>query len=131
MLSDRLLDAERQRDDIVQRLDSHKRAAARAEKDWELERNNLHVSLPGCGPAVMIHTGPLSRPSELYTCAPFALPLHMCSLPPCLMVNKVTALGASGTSTSCGCVSADQRHLGSGVCTLSNNPHCRRPRCSV
>ncbi len=43
MLSGRLQDAERQRDDVAQRLDSQKRAAARAEKDWELERNNLHV----------------------------------------------------------------------------------------
>jgi hypothetical protein len=43
LLSDRLLDAERQRDDVVQRLDSYKRASARADKDWELERNNLHV----------------------------------------------------------------------------------------
>lgn len=44
LLSDRLLEAERQRDDVMQRLDSYKRAAARAEKDWELERNNLQVS---------------------------------------------------------------------------------------
>jgi hypothetical protein len=44
MLSGRLQDAERQRDDVSQRLDSYKRAAARAEKDWEFERNNLHVS---------------------------------------------------------------------------------------
>jgi hypothetical protein len=43
LLSGRLMDAERQRDDVMQRLDSRKRAAARAEKDWELERNNLHV----------------------------------------------------------------------------------------
>lgn len=43
MLSGRLMDAERQRDDVMQCLDSYKRAAARAEKDWELERNNLHV----------------------------------------------------------------------------------------
>lgn len=43
MLSERLQDAERQRDDVVQRLDSYKRAAARVEKDWELQRNNLHV----------------------------------------------------------------------------------------
>lgn len=45
MLSGRLLDAERQRNDVMQRLDSYKRAAARAEKDWELERNNLHVGV--------------------------------------------------------------------------------------
>lgn len=44
MLSGRLQDAERQRNDVSQRLDSYKRAAARAEKDWEFERNNLHVS---------------------------------------------------------------------------------------
>lgn len=37
------MDAERQRDDVAQKLDSYKRAAARAEKDWELERNNLLV----------------------------------------------------------------------------------------
>jgi hypothetical protein len=50
LMSDRLLDAERQRDDVVQKLDSYKRAAGRAEKEWELERNNLHVrTTPGSG----------------------------------------------------------------------------------
>lgn len=43
MLSERLLDAERQREDVMQKLDIHKRTSARAEKDWELQRNNLHV----------------------------------------------------------------------------------------
>lgn len=52
MLSERLSDAERQRDEVMQRLDSCKRAAARAEKDWELERNNLHVSSGGVGVCV-------------------------------------------------------------------------------
>lgn len=77
MLSDRLLDAERQRDDIMQRLDSHKRAAARAEKDWQLERNNLHVSRSGCGPAVVIHKGSVQAVGGVhadkhsrYICAP-------------------------------------------------------------
>jgi hypothetical protein len=72
MLSDRLLDAERQRDDIVQRLDSHRRAAARAEKDWELERNNLHVSLPLAGHAALSSRlcckAHASRPSQLAVC---------------------------------------------------------------
>jgi hypothetical protein len=52
MLSGRLMDAERQRDDVMQRLHSYKRAAARAEKDWELERNNLHVGVKGLLPLV-------------------------------------------------------------------------------
>lgn len=49
LLSDRLLDTERHRDGVMQRLDSCKRAAARAEKDWELERNNLHVRTTPAG----------------------------------------------------------------------------------
>lgn len=49
MLSERLLDAERQREDVMQKLDIHKRTSARAEKDWELQRNNLHVCDSGRG----------------------------------------------------------------------------------
>ncbi|KAF6264159.1 hypothetical protein COO60DRAFT_1698426 [Scenedesmus sp. NREL 46B-D3] len=40
-LSDRLAEAERARDDAVQKLDSHKRAAARSEREWELQRQQL------------------------------------------------------------------------------------------
>jgi hypothetical protein len=42
-LSDRLAEAERARDDAAQKLDSHKRAAARSEREWELERQQLQV----------------------------------------------------------------------------------------
>jgi hypothetical protein len=41
---ERLAEAERARDDAVQKLDSHKRAAARSEREWELERQQLQVN---------------------------------------------------------------------------------------
>jgi hypothetical protein len=44
-LPERLAEAERARDDAVQKLDSHKRAAARSEREWELERQQLQVRL--------------------------------------------------------------------------------------
>ncbi|WIA35453.1 hypothetical protein OEZ86_003892 [Tetradesmus obliquus] len=44
-LPERLADAERSRDDALQKLDSHKRAAARSEREWELERQQLQGDL--------------------------------------------------------------------------------------
>eukprot|EP00878_Enallax_costatus_P038313 GHUV01043511.1.p1 GENE.GHUV01043511.1~~GHUV01043511.1.p1 ORF type:complete len:512 (+),score=226.56 GHUV01043511.1:875-2410(+) len=40
-LSDRLADSERARDDALQKSDSAKRATARAEREWELERQQM------------------------------------------------------------------------------------------
>lgn len=42
-LSDRLADSERARDDALQKLDSIKRATARVEREWELERQQMQV----------------------------------------------------------------------------------------
>lgn len=41
--AERLEDAERARDEAVQKLDSTKRAATRAEREWELERQQMQV----------------------------------------------------------------------------------------
>jgi hypothetical protein len=48
MLAARLSDAERTKDELQQRMDSMKRAAARAEREGELHTNTLQVRACMC-----------------------------------------------------------------------------------
>lgn len=48
-VAERLAELERSRDEAVQKLDSQKRAATRAEREWELERQQMQVCVTRAG----------------------------------------------------------------------------------